>query len=127
MTENENKSDGLKALKQKRAELERLRQSVSSDLNVLDAAITVFESGSPRDTFILLPKPTVAVRDLLRNNPRAWSFSEIVDEINRAGVSSNAVNISSSVSSALRTLERANEITITGMKRKLKYKWSADN
>ena len=126
--------EALKTLQRRKAELERIRNSVTSDITVLDAAMTVMRAGIPNDNFQIvlsdmniLPKPTEAVTGLLKNDQREWSFSEIVDEINKTGVSSNAGNISSSISSVLRSLKKADDITITGVKRKHKYKWSADN
>ena len=115
MTEDIKNKDqeALTALFKKRAEQERIRNYATSNITILDAAIKVMRTETPNEPYnmvspniIILPKPTVAVRELLRNYPRAWSFSEIVAEINKRGVSSSAVNISSSVSSALRTLPR---------------------
>ncbi|MCH7819433.1 MAG: hypothetical protein IIB40_07710 [Candidatus Marinimicrobia bacterium] len=126
--------EALKAMFKKRSEQERIRNYATSNITILDAAIKVMRIGNPSDPYhivssnmIILPKPTEAVTDLLKKNQRQWSFSEIVDEINKTGVNSSAGNISSSISSVLRSLEKTGDITITGVKRKRKYKWSADN
>ena len=130
-----NEAGNLEALEKKEADIERLIKSLTSDLNVVRGAQQVMKRDYNMETrFVILPSeqhylptPTDAVRELLKNNPKAWSFSEIITELNRTGVKSNAKSLASPVSAALRNLHAQNQIIITGMKRKRKYKWNTDN
>ena len=134
MKEDKKEQSTLRDMFKKRAEMERIRSYATSNITILDAAINVMRIENTNDphrlvppNILILPKPTEAVTELLKMNPKEWLFSEIVDELNRFGVRTNSPNISSSISSALRSLEKAGDITVTGVKRKRKYKWSADN
>ncbi|MCH7886407.1 MAG: hypothetical protein IIA58_00405 [Candidatus Marinimicrobia bacterium] len=128
-------SNNLEAFEKKEADIERLIKSLTSDLNVVRGAKQVMKRDYTIESdFIILPSkhhylptPTIAVRELLEKNPKAWSFSEIITELNRTGVKSNAKSLASPVSAALRNLHAHSRITITGKKRKRKYKWSVDN
>jgi len=126
-----NETGNLETLEKKEADIERLIKSLTSDLNVVRGAKQVMKRDynmeahfvivSPKEHY--LPTPTNAVRELLKNNIKAWSFSEIITELNRTGVKSNAKSLASPVSAALRNLHAHGYIDITGEKRKFKYKW----
>ena len=130
-----NETSNLEALEKKESEIKRLINSLTSDLNIVRGAKQVMKRDYNMGTnFVILSSkqhylatPTNAVRELLKNNPKAWSFSEIITELNRTGVKSNAKSLASPVSAALRNLHAHGFINITGMKRKRKYKWSAGN
>lgn len=126
-----NETSNLEPLEKKEADIERLIKSLTSDLNIVRGAKQVMKRDyntearfvivSPKQQF--LPTPTNAVRELLKNNLKLWSFSEIIAELNRTGVKSNAKSLASPVSAALRNLHAHGFIYISGKKRKRKYKW----